>query len=279
MEPESVDTDVGRRGNLYHHQIHRVFPTGSAVLCLLGAMVFMQEVHGPAITYVTDEDLDRLEHERVLREFIACAGVQPLRVAFRLPAWNDSEFVSLLEWYLKAAESAEPGKYLERPLVHDRPQLTDQVTDTLLWLPWRNRNLAQPHDVGRLAISIHSVDDAHEAVSVGASELIFGHVFTSESHPGEQGRGVPALIEVEQAMQVYQNPPRVVGIGGIDERTIPEIGRRKLCNVATMRTISRSSNIAGTLDRMRAEWVAASINADLHESQRSPLGNPSSIFF
>lgn len=237
------------------------------------------ELRGPALTYVTDEDLDRTEHERVLREFIACAGYQPLRVAFRLPKWSETEFLSLLEWFLDQVELLDAQESLESPLVHDRPEATDRFPGVVLWLPWRNRDLVRPADIGNLAISVHGVDEAHEAVSVGASELVFGHVFTSESHPRQPGRGVSVLNDVKESVKIYQHPPRVTAIGGINEHTIAELGSGRHCRVAAMRTISGSSNIAKTMDRIRAGWVAARINADLDESQRNPFGNPSSIFF
>lgn len=237
------------------------------------------ELRGPAFTYVTDEDLDRAAHERILREFTACAGVHPLRVAFRLPNWSDTDFLSLLEWYQGLVEDQGLRDDLEQPLVHDHPEATEIWPDTQLWLPWRNRDLVRESDIGRLTVSVHDVEQAHEAISIGASELIFGHVFSSESHPGEPGRGLDALRAAAESIQVYQNPPRLTAIGGIDEYTIPEIGGYRHHSVAAMRTISRSSNIAQTLDRIRGNWVAARINADLDESQRTPFGRPSSLFF
>lgn len=237
------------------------------------------EYRGPAFTYVTDEELDRPEQERVLREFIAGAGVQPLRVAFRLPKWSDADFLALLDWYLDQAKNLGPEERLEPPLVHDRPEATERFPETVLWLPWRNRDLIRPDDVGNLAMSVHSVDEAHEAVSVGASELMFGHVFTSESHPGSPGRGVAALNDVKEAVKVYQHPPRVTAIGGVNEHTIAELGQIRHCRVAAIRTISRSQDIRKTIDRIRSSWVAARINAELDENQRNPFGNPSSIFF
>lgn len=239
----------------------------------------VHELRGPALTYVTDDSLDRSEHERVLREFVASTGIHPLRVAFRLPKWSESDVDSLVDWYLELVEKSAATRHMEPPLIHDRPESTERFPGTQLWLPWRNRDLMRPEDIGNAAISIHSVGEAHEAVSVGASELVFGHVFSSESHPGEPGRGVVALLEVKDAIQVYENPPRVMAIGGIDPHTVPEVGRHRHCRVAAMRSISQSADIRETLDQMRSGWVAAYINAELDEDQRNPLGNPSSIFF
>lgn len=237
------------------------------------------ELRGPAFTYVTDEDLDRTSHERVLRGFIACAGVHPLRVAFRLPKWSAADVLSLLEWYQDLVRSQGLQDQLESPLVHDLPEATEIYHSTRLWLPWRNRDLVRESDIGQLTVSVHNVEQAHEAICLGATELVFGHVFSSDSHPGEPGRGVAALQEVAESIQIYQNPPRLTAIGGIDVHTVPELGGIRHHSVAAMRAISRTTDIAQAMDRIRSSWVAARINADLDDNQRTPFNSPSSIFF
>lgn len=233
----------------------------------------------PVLTYVTDEDMSRADQERILNAFISCAGEHSLRVAFRLPSWTDSEVQHLVEWYESRIENLGLQDDLEQPVIHDRPEVADLFQNSSLWLPWRNRDLMEMDDIGRAAISVHSVNDAHEAISVGAGELVFGHVFTSESHPGQAGRGINALVELTESIQMYENPPVVTAIGGIDEYTVPELGRIGHSSVACMRTISRSPNIAETLSQIRSGWIAARINATLDENQRTPFGNPSSLFF
>lgn len=237
------------------------------------------ELRGPVLTYVTDEEIGRTEQERILNEFLDCAGVNDLRVAFRLPTWTDPEIRMLIEWYLERVEALGLQGHPQQPLVHDRPEVVEMFQHCSLWLPWRNRDLIGVDDIGRAAISVHSVRDAHEAIAIGAGELIFGHVFTSESHAGQPGRGVAALQEVTESIQRYQKPPAITAIGGMNEHTVPEIGRCGHRNIAAVRSISRSSDIASTVQTIRSGWVAARINADLDESQRTPFGNPSSLFF
>lgn len=237
------------------------------------------ELRGPKLTYVTDEDVDRHGQERILNEFISCAGTNDLRVAFRLPTWTDSEVQSLVAWYLERVRALGLQDRMQQPLVHDRPDVVEMFQQCSLWLPWRNRDLIDIDDIGHATVSVHSVRDAHEAIAVGAAELMFGHVFSSGSHPGQPGRGAPALMEVTDSIQRYQYPPAVTAIGGIDEHTIPEIGRCGHRSIAAVRSISRSPDIPRTVDLIRSGWVAARLNADLDESQRTPFGNPSSLFF
>lgn len=234
---------------------------------------------GPMFTYVTDGDLALDAQQRILRDFVGCAESHRLRVAFRLPRWRETDIRTLLEWYLQLLDDEGLANVMEPSLVHDHPEVADLYENVGLWLPWRNRDLVTANDVGRLTMSVHSEREAHEAIFLGASELVFGHVFRSESHPGEPGRGVDELVGVKDSVQSYATPPRVTAIGGIDEYTIPEIGAIRHHSVAAIRVISRSADIAMTLSRLSEIWLGARINADLDDEQRTPFNRPSSVFF
>lgn len=238
-----------------------------------------RSIRGPEITYVTDEDLDIVEHQRILTEFVACANQFSLRVAFRIPAWSDTKMRSLVGWYSEHLAKQGIGRYLGDPLIHDRPEIVDQLPESRLWLPWRNRDLVRDIDRNRFAISIHSELQAEEATSLGARELIFGHVFTSESHPGEPGRGVSALNSVICQTETLPTHVRLTAIGGMNQYTLPELGRIGFGNVMAMRTISRARDIPLTLQLMHDSWLAARIAADLPDDQRSPLTRASNLFF
>ena len=58
--------------------------------------------------------------------------------------------------------------------------------------------------------SVHDVEEARNAESMGASWLVFGHVYETGSHPGEAPRGLGLLREVSMAVDVP-----VIAIGGI----------------------------------------------------------------
>ena len=236
-------------------------------------------IRGPEITYVTDEDLDIDEQQRILTEFIACANQFSLRVAFRIPAWSDARMSSLMDWYSEQLAKQGLGRYLGNPLVHDRPEIVDLFPDARLWLPWRNRDLIRAEDDHRFAISVHGHEQAAEAAKLGARELVFGHVFTSESHPGEPGRGVASLQTMIDQVETLPTPVRLTAIGGMNQYTLPELGRIGFGNVMAMRTISRARDIPLTLQLMHDSWLAARIAADLPDEQRSPLTRASNLFF
>ena len=74
------------------------------------------------------------------------------------------------------------------------------------------RSLLGQRLVGR---SVHSVAAARAAEAEGADFVIFGPVWASPSHPGQEPRGVAALTEIAQAVRIP-----VIAIGGVtSERT------------------------------------------------------------
>jgi thiazole tautomerase (transcriptional regulator TenI) len=61
-----------------------------------------------------------------------------------------------------------------------------------------------------LGASVHSLEEARVAASEGATWLVAGHVFATATHPGEDGRGLPFVRALAQAVSIP-----IVAIGGV----------------------------------------------------------------
>jgi thiazole tautomerase (transcriptional regulator TenI) len=61
-----------------------------------------------------------------------------------------------------------------------------------------------------LGASVHSLDEARTAAGEGADWLVAGHVFSTTTHPGEEGRGISFVRALAFAVTVP-----VVAIGGV----------------------------------------------------------------
>ncbi len=219
-------------------------------------------VHGPTLTYVTDPGLDLTRQQRVIAAFSRCAADQMLRVAFRLPEASEDAVELLFTWYLNLVESEGLSEVMLPPLIHNRPALAARYGDAALWMPARAIHTAQA-----AAYSVHTVAEASDAIAAGAEEVICGHIFASESHPGEPGHGTSRLQQIASAIRTDINTPVVTAIGGIDEHTVGEIGRARIFNVAAIRAISRSPDIARTLEAIRRNWITALIDEDLNDPE------------
>ncbi len=107
----------------------------------------------------------------------------------------------------------------DRLVVNGEPRVAGEFG--VRWLHLGSQWLDQTPPFGRFArvgISVHSLEEAIEAAALGADYVTFGHVFSSQSHPGEPGRGLDALAGIVERLDIP-----VLAIGGIDQANIAQV--------------------------------------------------------
>lgn len=87
--------------------------------------------------------------------------------------------------------------------------------------------------------STHSVSDALSAAKAGATWIVAGHVYATESHPGDPPRGTTFLEEV-----VWRVATPVIAIGGIRPETVGAMRKSGAHGVAVIRGIWSASDAA-----------------------------------
>lgn len=99
-----------------------------------------------------------------------------------------------------------------------------------------------------LGASVHSADDASVAAGAGATWLVAGHVFETESHPGEEGRGT-AFIE----RLVANHDLPVIAIGGVRPEHVQALRAAGAHGVAVIRGVWHASDAgAAVIDYLSA---------------------------
>lgn len=110
---------------------------------------------------------------------------------------------------------------------------------------------------GRLiGVSVHSVEEAIQAVRAGADYVTYGNVYATGTHPGRPGRGVDALRQVVEAVEVP-----VLAIGGVDVANLDPILRTGCAGIAVISAILRRDDAA---------TAAAALRRALDASPASP---------
>lgn len=104
----------------------------------------------------------------------------------------------------------------------------------------------------RVGLSVHSFDEAVEADSIGADYVTFGHVFTTQSHPGEPPRGLEALADIVERLTIP-----VLAIGGITAANVGEVLATGCAGVVVMSAIADQADPAAAT-RHLLETIAAS---------------------
>jgi thiamine-phosphate diphosphorylase len=106
-----------------------------------------------------------------------------------------------------------------------------------------------PH--GWLGVSIHTQEEARQAVDEGADFLLAGTIFPSGSHPGMPAAGLTLLDEV-----VPLGLP-VVAIGGITADRVPAIVATGAYGVAAISAIWQARDSAEAAAAFLDHWIDA----------------------
>ncbi len=115
------------------------------------------------------------------------------------------------------------------------------------------RSLLDNHLIGR---SVHDVQGAQDVSAARASYLLAGHVFSTPSKPGLEGRGIPWFTDV-----LASTPVPVIALGGIRVDRIQEVIGAGAWGVAMGREILGAANPA-TIAIRSTEQIALALKEE-----------------
>jgi len=101
-------------------------------------------------------------------------------------------------------------------------------------------------DIACKGVSVHSVDNARRAAEIGADYVIFGSVFATASHPGEEPAGLDVLHEVAQAVEIP-----VFAIGGISAMNAKSCLEAGAHGVAVMSAVWQAPDVMQAVRDLR----------------------------
>ena len=84
----------------------------------------------------------------------------------------------------------------------------------------------------RIGVSIHSIEEAKEAESLGASYVIAGHIFETDCKKGLKPRGLKFVEDLSSALTIP-----IFAIGGIDEKnslSVIDSGAFSVCMMSSI---------------------------------------------
>jgi thiamine-phosphate pyrophosphorylase len=99
----------------------------------------------------------------------------------------------------------------------------------------------------RAGVSVHSLEEARRAQSLGAGYLIAGHIFASPSKEGLPGRGLPFLAEICRAL-----PLPVYAIGGVTAENIRAVREAGAAGACVLSPFMRGADLPALVKRLRA---------------------------
>lgn len=89
----------------------------------------------------------------------------------------------------------------------------------------------------KVGVSIHSFEEGKIAYELGASYVIYGHVFETDCKKGVDPRGVD---EIEALSKVINIP--IIGLGGINQKNFEKVINAGASGIAIMSSLMKSNN-------------------------------------
>ena len=99
-----------------------------------------------------------------------------------------------------------------------------------------------------IGASVHTEDDAQAAADAGARWLVAGHVFETESHPGDKGRGADFIRRL-----AGQHSIPIIAIGGVRPEHVRDLQAAGAYGVAAIRGVWHATDAgAAVIDYLSA---------------------------
>ncbi len=133
-------------------------------------------------------------------------------------------------------------------IVHGLPQAAMDLGCPFLHLPWAafKENRISSKGIFSFGVSVHSTEEADLAIARGASWLIGGHIYATQSKDGLEGRGPEFLAELCKLSSVP-----VYGIGGINEHNITEIVKTGAAGACLMSSLMQCPDPSALISALK----------------------------
>lgn len=149
-----------------------------------------------------------------LKQLAYVASLHPKAMVLREKDLTEEKYEELAKIVIELCEKA--GTPL---ILHRFPEVVYHLGYDKLHLPLEMlKNMGRPVGLTLLGTSIHSIEDAKEAESLGADYVFAGNIFETDCKKGLPGRGLEFLENVCKEVDIP-----VYAIGGITAEKMPQI--------------------------------------------------------
>jgi len=169
------------------------------------------------------------------------------------------DFIHLREKHRSARELSEAitrlkeqGVPVEKLIVNDRVDVAvvERVKGVQLANHSINTEAVRTHFPSvRIGKSVHSGEEALQAQKAGANYVLFGHIFSTESKPGVEPRGLSSLRDVVQSVSIP-----VIGIGGIIPENVKDVMGTGAAGIAVMSGVLEAQNPYQAVHEYKKGW-------------------------
>lgn len=176
----------------------------------------------------------KLCQKNFLEQIEAIAKSSVSAIILREKDLTETEYIKLAGDVLRICNG-----YSKECILHSHPKAARLYGQTAIHMPlpllrMQNKELGGFTKIGT---SVHSVEEAVEAESLGATYLTAGHIFQTDCKKGVEPRGIVFLEDVIKAVSIP-----VFAIGGISEYNLEEIWNAKASGACVMSAFMRAES-------------------------------------
>lgn len=136
------------------------------------------------------------------------------------------ELLNACEWLIQHGISPE------QIIVNDRADVAEIAAVKGVQLAWHSLPVERVKRTFKQLVvgkSVHSIEEAEQAERMGCDYLLFGHIYSTNSKPGLPPRGLAALEQIVNSVQLP-----VIAIGGIRPHHVASIANTGAAGIAVM---------------------------------------------
>lgn len=129
------------------------------------------------------------------------------------------------------------NKHNKLCILHNYPNVAIRLGCKAIHLPLpvleESKNIIDSFEI--LGVSVHSVEQAKIAESLGATYVTYGHIFKTDCKKGKQPKGINTINSVADSVNIPVYP-----LGGINKENIDLIMKQKVAGCAIMSELMKS---------------------------------------
>jgi thiamine-phosphate diphosphorylase len=200
----------------------------------------------PRLHAITDARVLAMDDLGVRAAAIAAAG-SAVALHARDRSAGGARLASVARRFLTLAKPPEAAMF-----VNGRPDIAGAVGAQGIQLGLHDLTPGEARasfPLGWIGRSVHSVDEAGQALEEGADYLLVGNVFPSSTHPGRPGGG-PGLVRDTARLGLP-----VIAIGGIDAERAGRMREAGAYGVAAIGALWHAADPAAAALALLAPWL------------------------
>ena len=141
-------------------------------------------------------------------------------------------------------------KITDNVILHTYIETAIELNHRKIHLPMHLLSICDMSKFDMVGVSVHSLDEAIKAQSMGAAYITAGHIFATDCKKDLKPRGIDFLQKICNTVNIP-----VFAIGGITPQNAPLIFNAGASGICLMSSIMKAENLEGLIEEFRKENI------------------------